>query len=671
MNIEHTEKYTFSAPEVWAKSISNEELLSKVKETDFTKQVQDEGKDICFYLNKTNRFSDNKNEEYSCVVYSLTQPRNLEMASVEDIYLEEFSTMHFHRISVIREGEIIDKFPDTKIKVFDSEEQSQGGVYSNSKKINISIKDLRLYDTIVIERTIENQYADKEHIRKEYMRHVFVTPDVYWGYSYYRAAVINNTRKNIAYQPFFFRDDKGNLLNSEKKILLPGETFAFEEQNYMNPVDANREIFPFIDFATDADWQSLSQFIYPLYQTVLAQTPNLEFAPELKQKIDEIPNKDQKIKWAIDYVQNHIKYIYDAAEMNGHQPQSADITYQTKQGDCKAKSVILKLLLDYIGVDAEIVLVNYRNDFYLKYYLPSLLAFNHVIVRIQQNGKDYFVDPTLQDEAGILENRGFLQFYHYMVVQPGQNLSYRTPHRFPKFCIDETVNYHVKDGKGEIELISKFRYHRANGMRNYFKNVNKREILDSWMNSLFYCLNFVNDRKIEDIRNIFTNPEIKISKDDKDENLVEIYFKAELENPYFTDKDKKRFLMFWDHNTLKSGVRDFNSKDFTYWHGFESEKYEINMSTDLEIDTKEKYTRQENKVENPYFTHEIRKKIHKNGASAYIEYHPLSNIEIPVAEIQKLKEDYEKITDSNFGLGIDIIESGGNSIFSKITSWFK
>lgn len=668
MENHHQEKYTISPPPAWAQSLTDEQILNAVQETDFTKEILDEGKDICFYLNKINRYSDDKNEEYSLLSYSLTQTRNLEVASVEDVYLEEFATMHFHRIAVIREGVMIDKLPDTKIKVFDSEEQSQGGVYSNSKKLNISIKDLRLYDTIIIERTVENAYSDKELIRKDFMKHVFVTPDVYWGYSFYRASVVNNTSKPIAYQAFFFRDEAGNVETPEKQILDAGATFTFSKNNYTNLVDANREIFPFIDFATDTDWKSISNFVYPLYQEVLEQTPHLDFAPELKSKIDELSDVEQKIKWCIDYVQNNIKYIYDAAEMNGHKPQSAAVTYETKQGDCKAKSVFLKLLLDYIKVDSDIILVNYRNDFYLKYYLPSPLSFNHVIVRIKHNEKEYFVDPTLTDECGTLENRGLVQFLHYLVVQPNQDICFRTPYQYSQYAIEEIIHFNVKENKGIIEATSKYRYNRANSIRNYFKNVNKREILDSWMNSLFYCLNYVNDRKIEDIRDIFLNPEIKINQDDKDANMIEIYFKAEVESPYFTDKQGKQFLMYWDYNVLKNGVREFKSKDFTYWHGFDSERYEINLSTDLEIDTKEKYTCQEITIENPYFFHEIKKDIRKNGATAFVEYRPVSNVEIPAEEMQKLKEDYEKVADSNFGLGIDIVHS--KSFFKKLQKWF-
>jgi len=65
-------------------------------------------------------------------------------------------------------------------------------------------------------------------------------------------------------------------------------------------------------------------------------------------------------------------------------------------------------------------LVNYNADFYLKYYLPSLLSFNHVIVKISYKGEDYFIDATSRNEFGRLEKRSVLSFCHFMEIGENQ-----------------------------------------------------------------------------------------------------------------------------------------------------------------------------------------------------------------------------------------------------------
>lgn len=110
--------------------------------------------------------------------------------------------------------------------------------------------------------------------------------------------------------------------------------------------------------------------------------------------------------------------------------------------------------------------------------------------------------------------------------------------------------------------------------------------------------------------------------------------------------------MFFNWGILKN-IQDYNHKDFLYWHNFEKEKYEIHLYTDENIDMNEKYTKQECEIKNKYFTYSLKKEIKQNGGSAYID-NPISNIEIPQSDLESLKKDYEKIADSNYGLGIDI-----------------
>ena len=663
-----TENYKIEKSSSWAGNIEDQELIERIKDSDFAKKQIDEGRDYCYFLDKKYYTSNTENSEYICMAYTLNEPSNLERASVMDIVVEENEIYNIHRISVLRDGVLIDKIPDMKIKVLDSENQSSGGILSSNKKINITIKDLRLYDVLILEDSRIKAFTDRDFLRKEFSKHVWVSPDNYWAYGSFKFTFINDREQKIAYKKSFFRDEKGDVLAPEISYLNKGERFIFEEKNYINPVDANREVFPYIDFATDSGWKELSNYISPIYEEIFNTDSLPEYAPNLIEKLNLIPDIDEKIQLAIEYVQNNIYYIFNADEMNGHKPQEPAITYENKQGDCKAKSVLLKVILDYIGVDSSIVLVNFHTDFYIKYYLPSLLTFNHVIVKINHKGEEYFVDATIRDEFGLLENRGFIYFMHYLEVKPDQELKGRKPYKFPYYCIDEKVEFNAKGTTGNLVLNTTYKGNRANAMRRYFKNTNKREVVDSWNNFLFYSLNYSGDRNGTDVRNIFKDASIDIISDDRKLNEFKIQYKSTIENPYFTDPKKNRFLMYFDRNVVKASARDFMHKDVTFWHNFDSEKYEINLYTDQKIDMEEKYTVQESAIQNPYFDFTSRKKITKNGATVNIDYKPLVNLEIPQSEFEKFRTDHHTIADSNFGLGIDIIEPG---LMNKLKFSFK
>ncbi|MFC3158150.1 protein of unknown function [Chryseobacterium arachidis] len=652
------ENYRIRKSEEWAGNIDDQDLVDRIKDSEFAKRQIDEGKDFCYFLDKKYYTSNTENSEYICMAYTLNEPANLERASVSDIVVEENEVYNIHRISVLRDGVLIDKIPDTKIKVLDSENQSSGGILSSNKKINITIKDLRLYDILIMEDSRVKVFTDRDFLRKEFSKHVWVSPDNYWAYGSYKFTFINDREQKIAYKKTFFRDENGKVLQPEIGYLSKGETFVFEKQNYINPVDANREIFPYIDFATDDSWKNLSNYIAPIYAEIFDKASLKDFAPNLIEKLDEIVDLDEKIQFAVEYVQNNVYYVFNADEMNGHKPQEPSVTYENKQGDCKAKSVLLKTILDYIGVDSSIILVNFHTDFYIKYYLPSLLTFNHAIVKINHKGEEYFVDATIRDEFGLLENRGLIYFMHYLEVKPDQELKERKPYKYPYFCIDEKVEFNTQNSTGNLVLTTTYKGNRANAMRRYFRNTNKREVIDSWNNFLFYSLNYSNDRNGTDVRNIFKEASIDIISDDKKLNEFKIQYKASVDNPYYVDPKNNRFLMYFDRNVVKASARDFMHEDLTFWHNFDSEKYEINLYTDQKIDTQEKYTVQESTIHNPYFDFTSRKKITKNGATVNIEFNPLVNLEIPKEDFEKFRTDHHTVADSNFGLGIDIIEPG-------------
>ncbi|MDO4727841.1 MAG: hypothetical protein Q4B43_02420 [Bacteroidota bacterium] len=660
--------YQISPAFEWTNSLSNEEILNLTQDTAFSKEQLDQGRDYCYFLNKYYRVFNQGNQDYALMAYTLNEPETLKSASIYDIALEENETYYIHRINVIRGGKIIDKIPDINIKVLDNEDQSGGGVLSRSKKINVTIKDLRLNDILILEDSRGKTFTEKEFMRRDFVKHIYSTPNRYWSYGKYHYKFINDRDQNIAFKKFFFRDDMGNLLPEESGILQKSESLELQFTNYINPVDAEREIYPFVDFATQSDWNTLSNYIYPMYQEAFNQADLENFAPDLVEKLNTYNTLEQKIQYAIEFVQNNIYYLYNADEMNGHKPQEPAITYEYKQGDCKAKSVLLCVILKYLGVESYVSLVNYNSDFYLKYYLPSLLSFNHVIVKIVYGNNQYFVDCTARNEFGRLEKRHRPNFCYYMDIAPNQTLKTQTPFKYPEFCIDEKITLEVNGNVGKLQITTTARYSRANNLRNHFKNSQKREIIDGWNNALFNNLNYSNDRKDADPRTVFKNAEIQILNDDKTENEITVQYQAEIENPYFVDPKNKRFLMYFDYYTVKNNIRQFQHRDASFWHGYDSERYDIVLSTDLRIDTKEKYTIQECDIKNDYFTHKTKKTITKNSGRVIVEYDLLTYTEIPLDKIEAIKEAYNQVADSNFGIGIDIIEKG---FLNSIRGMFK
>ncbi len=134
------ENYKIQQPEEWAGNIGDQEIIDRIKDSEFAKKQTSEGRDYCYFLDKKYYTSNTENSEYACMAYTLNEPGNLERASASDIIVEENEVYQIHRISVVRDGVLIDKIPDTKIKVLDSENQSGGGVLSSNKRLILPLK---------------------------------------------------------------------------------------------------------------------------------------------------------------------------------------------------------------------------------------------------------------------------------------------------------------------------------------------------------------------------------------------------------------------------------------------------------------------------------------------------------------------------------------------------
>ena len=85
---------------------------------------------------------------------------------------------------------------------------------------------------------------------------------------------------------------------------------------------------------------------------------------------------------------------YKAIEFCRHSriSQKAADTLRNSYGDCKDHAVLLEQMLNCAGIPANLALISTEDP--LETDLPSLDQFNHMIVAVQQNGFERFIDTT-------------------------------------------------------------------------------------------------------------------------------------------------------------------------------------------------------------------------------------------------------------------------------------
>ncbi|EAE9243700.1 transglutaminase family protein [Listeria monocytogenes] len=663
-----TKEYYFIKPELSSPETKQENIDAWLKTQDkafYDSQIAQE-RDYCFWCNIVETAKPNSRTSYTSMAYTLNEPNMLNSAGKTSFILSEEEVLYIHTLSVVRDGKVIDKLDDINVKVLDYVRDENQASFNDEKKVTVLIRDLHLNDIFVIETSIERKYEESS-IRNQFFRWIYSAPNSYWAYGKYRFELKNETEKKLETNFHYFRDEAGTILEKDKVMVPHNESYTIEKENYIGEDPKELEIVPFIDFVTEQTYPEITTTISDIYQKFY-QVNLADFAADLVTELDALPSLDHKIKHAIDFVQKEVYYLYNEAEMDGHEPQAAEVTYTTKQGDCKAKTVLLKVILDYLGVDSDLILVNYDSDIFLSVYTPSPFNFNHAILKITHEGQVYFVDATMSNDQGILANRQKNSFIYYLEIKAGTELQKQEPFEDEVPSVEENFRCAVKGNVAEVVFERKLRGGMANGSREMFKNESNKEVINRYNYTTYKCMTLYKNFEENEIEQHFSNTSVQIVEDNKDLNELSIVYKATITDPYEIEK-KNRYLHFWNYgNFIDDAAEKHFHKDFPYWIDRNRIKTEVHLTTDKSIDQQEHYTCQECDIKSKYLKHRMTKKIHKNGASCYIDYRPYRNLTIKGKDLEEYIKANKQVLDSNWGIGIDIIEDG---LFKKLGKLFK
>lgn len=149
------------------------------------------------------------------------------------------------------------------------------------------------------------------------------------------------------------------------------------------------------------NWSEVSRLMAPHF----AKASRLPADSPLRAEVARIraASSDPKVQagLALRLVEDQVRYLALVLNLGGYVPAEADLTWTRRYGDCKAKTALLMALLRELGVDAEAALVSSNRGDGLDARLPSLSAFDHVIVRATIGGQVYWLDGTRTGDRSL------------------------------------------------------------------------------------------------------------------------------------------------------------------------------------------------------------------------------------------------------------------------------
>ena len=167
---------------------------------------------------------------------------------------------------------------------------------------------------------------------------------------------------------------------------------ALKPEAYM---PALPDVGAILDISTLPDWKYISNW----YSDLSSSLAKSDF--EIKETVAELfKNKKgltdlQKARTIYDFIEANVSYS-NVPFMHGPIiPQKASRTLNTKLGDCKDVSTLFVAMCNEVGLKANLILVDTRDNGERHLNLPSV-DFNHCIAQLQVAGKTYYIELTDQ-----------------------------------------------------------------------------------------------------------------------------------------------------------------------------------------------------------------------------------------------------------------------------------
>jgi len=178
---------------------------------------------------------------------------------------------------------------------------------------------------------------------------------------------------------FELEPERETLGEFERYVWQSSDLPAVKSEPYM---PAFGDIAKTLHLSTIDDWEFVTDWYDELSSSRTKPTDAVraqvgELFPDGYEQLSEA----ERVQRIYDFITDDISYSSVSFRQSSHVPQKASKTLRTKLGDCKDVSTLFVAMAREVGVDADLVLTDTRNNGRFDMVLPSI-EFNHCVVQL-------------------------------------------------------------------------------------------------------------------------------------------------------------------------------------------------------------------------------------------------------------------------------------------------
>lgn len=336
------------------------------------------------------RFGTGMDEFYTNYAIQVRNAADLQGAGNVTLWWHpDTQSLQVHKIEIIRNNLRINAIANSKaLTIIRREQNLEAAALDGALTATLQLEDLRVGDIVHVAFTISS--ADPVLQGRSMGSLALARPDAVER-AFFRAVWPKS--KQIAVKSY------PGLEGSIRPLDTDSMTFEFEATHVQAPIAPANAPMRFqtiaqADFSEFKSYNEVSRLFYPLYAKAVQLAPGSEIHAAAERIRAANPDDRSRALAALQFVESNIRYLFIGFNDGGYVPAPAELTWSRKYGDCKGKTVLLLALLNALNIKATPVLLDSGGGDGLDEKVPSPGRFDHVLVRAEINGTDYWLDAT-------------------------------------------------------------------------------------------------------------------------------------------------------------------------------------------------------------------------------------------------------------------------------------
>ncbi len=333
-----------------------------------------------------------------------------ELAQVDIDFDPSFQQLRIHRIGVWRAGQWQSRLQPAQMRVLQQERDLRRLVYDGTRTAHFVLDDVRVGDVVEFAYTLtgHNPVFGEAH---------------FGGFAMQWRTPVRQAQARLLWPSGRFLQTAAPNLAPEQRMESNGwQEYRWQAANVPGLAvrkDTPDDYMPLarVYWSGMTHWGAVARWAIPLY------APGEVRDPALRAAIDEIARTHAtdagRAMAVLQFVQRNIRYMAIAVGEGSYAPRAPHAVLAQRFGDCKDKTLLALTMLHALGIEAHAALVNTRIGSALAGVLPMPSAFDHVLLRVRVDGKDYWLDPTKTLQHGTLDTISQARQTHALVIAPG------------------------------------------------------------------------------------------------------------------------------------------------------------------------------------------------------------------------------------------------------------